>query len=633
MRFLILIPILMALLFLEVFIGGARLLYSIPGMAFVALAAILSGLPGVITSQRANILALATSCLFAAYVLIRNRLSEVEYIARMQFFIMAGCLMIYLIFSLVLSRPLDRKRLFFSLGILALLQMVPAMMQFTQENQWMPLSWAQRLDESWRASGFFISPNHFAGFLEVIALFAMSYTLWGRTTVMVRILTGYTALLCIAGVAISGSRGGYLSLILGTGMFVILTLIAWHRMKRDHFLLVALLSSTLALALFAGILWIIFQSPHLSERIMQINDPENMRLLLWRSALEQFHLSPIWGTGGFSFLYFGRLFRDPRVQNDPIHVHDDYLQLLADYGVVGITLFVFFLIAHLRTGGISFFKLSASASLHISERQSDRLALNIGALAAVGAYLLHSVVDFNMQLPLNAFMMAVVFSILANPGSRSESPRSNFPEDTFRRLLRYALPLLAIVAISYGIPMVRGEYLAERARVALRDGRIQEGLDWARQGTLKTRDNPELYYYQGEAALELSLQNEGNHLINPKELPLEAVASFASGLKVFPYDSRLALKLAQAQTAAGDYFSAIKSVATAEKMDPNSAFVPAYRGIVEYSFGYFDEARIDFDQATELGGEGAEIARTGLNLLNKKPTHDNLMPSAEPYKN
>ena len=622
MRFLILLPILVAFAFLEVFIGGARLLYAIPGVALLALCSFFISNRGIKTSQRGDLLAIGSSLLFAGYILVRNRFSEIEYIARLQFFIMAGCLLIYLFFTLVLTRPVDRKHLFFFLGILALIQLIPAIIQFTQGDQWMPLSWAQRRDHSWRGTGFFISPNNFAGFMEIIALFAASYTIWGRTMLMTRILTGYTALLCIAGVAISGSRGGYLSIVFGLGVLLILSLVAWRRMQREHFLLASLLSVGAALALFGGVLLLVFMSPTLAERVMQINDPQNPRLILWPAAIQQFHLSPVWGTGGFSYLYYGRLFRNPSVQNDPIHAHNDYLQLLADYGIVGMALFVIFLVLHLRAAGFAFLKLSSFSS-HTPDSQSDRLAFNIAAIAAVGAYMVHSVVDFNMQLPLNALMMAAVFAILANPGAPTEESRSTDFGERFRTALRVALPFLTLMLLIYGVPMIRGEYLAERARISLRDGHPQEALDWAREGTLKTRDNPELYFYRGEAATELAMQGGNKNEADPKVLRMEAVGAFSSGLKLFPYDSRLALKLAQAQAAAGDYFSAISSVDYAERLDPNSAFVPAYRGVIEYSYGFYEDAKIAFNQALLLGGEAAQMAQQGMALVDKEQAKEN----------
>ena len=609
MRFAIILPLLAAFAILEVFIGGARLLYAVPGVSMVALAALLSARPSCKTSPRADLSALLAACGFAFYILVRNRFSEVEYIARLQFFITAGCLLAYLLVALVLTESGDRRILFYFLIFLALMQLVPGLIQFSEGSHWMPLSWAQRRDESWRGSGFFISPNNFAGYMEVVTLVASGFDLWGRSGKFLRIFMGYTVLAGIAGVAISGSRGGYLSLTTGFLVMALLSLLAWHRLHRRRFVVAATVSAT-ALLLLGGAVWAALQSPILLERALQINDPQNMRLLLWHAALQQFNLSPVWGTGGFSYLYFGRLFRDPLVQNDPIHVHNDYLQLLADYGIVGAALLLVLVVLHLRAGFSSYRQLVNRAA-HSESPLSDRLALTIGCLSAVAAYLVHSVVDFNMQLPLNALMMATVLAVLANPGSRREEESSPTVGIRIRLFLRWMLPVGGIALLAYGLPMIPGELAAERSRVALRDGHAAESLEIARAGIKRTKDSPELYFNAGEAAFRLA-QVEGKNSVSLRQ---EAIADFVAGLKLFPYDSRLALKLAMAQAAAGNYFPALEATMYAKKIDPNSSFVPAYRGMVEYAFYYYDDAESAFRDAILLGGEGSDIARKGMELI------------------
>lgn len=612
MRFLLLIPVLLGFVFMEVFIGGARLAYAIPGVCLIAVAGLLSGLPRQPFQSRASLWVLLTALLFSVYILLRNRFSEVDYIGRLQFFIMAGCLLIYLLFALFLTRPQDRKVFFYALMVLALVQVVIGTAQFANNNQWMPLPWAQRRDDGWRASGLFISPNSFAGYLEIIALMATSLVIWGRSTVTVRLLVGYVACVCIAGIALSGSRGGYLSFTFGALVLMGLTLIAWHRLRNQHFTLIAALSSVAVIVLFAGIIVLMFQSPTVRDRMLSINDPENPRLQLWDSALQQFSLSPTFGTGAFSFLYYGRLFRNPAIQNDPIHVHNDYLQLLADYGVVGFVLFAILLIAHLAGGSRAFMRLVQS-NHRSGDSQSDALALNIGALTCVSAYMVHSVVDFNMQIPVNGILMGVVFAILAS--SRRSLPETSQERTAPRGILafRLLLPAVSVAMLVYGILLIPGEYFGERARIALRDGHAMEAFAFAQKGIATEKNSPDLYYYYGEAALQAALQNAAS----PADAAKAGVFAFSKGLEVFPLDSRLAVKLAQAYANAGDYFESANAVSLAEELDPNSSVVFAYRGIIEYAAGYYDDAESAFQQAVELGGEGGDIAKKGLDFIAK----------------
>ena len=65
----------------------------------------------------------------------------------------------------------------------------------------------------------FISSIHLAGYLEAVGAFALSFAAWSRWAGWARFLAGYLALLCYAGVAITGSRGGYGSSIVALGAF------------------------------------------------------------------------------------------------------------------------------------------------------------------------------------------------------------------------------------------------------------------------------------------------------------------------------------------------------------------------------------------------------------------------------
>ena len=138
---------------------------------------------------------------------------------------------------------------------------------------------------------------------------------------------------------------------------------------------------------------------------------------------------------------------------------------------------------------------------------------------------------------------------------------------------------------------------------------------------LKTHDNPELYFAAGDAAMHLAEQSgsksKATDKVSSPELIHEALAMFRNGLRVFPNDARLALKLAMAQSLSGDYNGAIESIDYAKQLDPNSSFVSAYRGFIEYTFHYYDDADSDFREAIDLGGEGADIAQHGMEFTEK----------------
>lgn len=604
---LVLLPLLaLVFLFLEIGIGGARLVYTVPAVCTLAVAGVLAALRPLPMRGKPSTWCLGTALVFGAYILVRNRLSEIDHLARLQFYIMAGCLIVYLLTALFLPDSRHRKALLVVLLALAVAQVLLGFYQFARVNAWMPLPWAQRRDDWWRASGFFISPNHFAGYLEILFFAAASFAVWGRGKAAGRILMAYAALVCVVGVAISGSRGGYLSVIFGGLVFFGLSLVASYHLRREAFPKIAIVSTLAAVLVAGGLFLTMFQSTTLLLRFQAINDPENMRFLLWDSALEQFMLSPWFGTGGFSFFYFGRLFRNPLVQNDPIHVHNDYLQLLADYGLAGVVLFGALYLAHAAAGWQGFRRRLRAMRSH-AETQSDSLALAIAGLCVLAAYTVHSVVDFNMHLTVNALLVAFFLACLT---SAVRAPGQSKNPGRLALLQRFVLPAGSIALLVHATPFIRSEYLSERARVALRDGHPSEALTLASDGLAIDAANPDLWFYAGEAARMLAWEDDAGR----RALLQKSIESFTAGLRVFPYDSRLALKLAQTYSESGDYDTAAAFIDLAESLDPQSGLVFAFRGMIELAAGYIEDARAAFEDALALGGQGGDMARQGLQL-------------------
>ena len=122
---------------------------------------------------------------------------------------------------------------------------------------------------------------------------------------------------------------------------------------------------------------------------------------------------------------------------------------------------------------------------------------------------------------------------------------------------------------------------------------------------------------------------EGEAASAPKSdslfLKSEAVNSFASGLKLFPYDSSFALKSAQALAAAGDHEKAVNAIDYAERIDPNNSLVTAYRGMIDYAFGLFAEAKLCFEEVEKSHSEEAQaIARRGLKAIEEQDRKKNI---------
>lgn len=595
---------------IQTFIGGAKLLYSLPAYAILgALAPFV--LVGKVRYPRGLSLACVLGTLaWMGYTLARNRLSPVEYLARPDFFMVLGCLLVYLLVAFYFTEARQRLILLCGLLVFAFVQAVIGAVQFKQSDAWMVLPWVFRLDyDSWRASGFYICPNHFAGLMEVMALMALGITFWSRWKLGAKMLTGYAAVACLMGVALSGSRGGYLSIACGITAFAILSLVACRKLFPRRFPLAILASVAVAAILIGGSVFIMLKSDTLRTRLGQVYEPKNMRLLMWQAALEQHEINPWFGTGAGTYLYYGRQFRHASVQNDPIFVHNDYLHLLAEYGNVGAFLCLLFLGTHLKSG-FRGLRLFARRAAEDGRTGRNGLALAIGALSAVAALLAHSVVDFNLHIPANALLMAWIFGILASPGIGSEpSGRAGVLQLWAGRI---TIAGLGAATLWLAVPKIEAEYYAERARMALRDRMFPEAVAFASAGLATEKLNPDLYYYRGETRRMIASHSQREKT----ELNNVAIRDLKSALLLFPNDVRITLKLARALDASRRWADAEALLKRALVLDPNLGNVHAFYGLHFHQQGRREEAQWCYEQALKLGGN--PIAKTGLQEIKEE---------------
>ena len=616
MHWLTLLFLALAFAIIQALIGGAKLVYSFP-------AYLVFGLAGLVTLKAAfktdlpkpNRLCIATALALAGYVCIRSFLSPVAYLARTDLFMVIGSLLVYLITTVFLTNANKRQILLWALFAFAVAHILVGVIQFAQGNNYMLLPWIFRPNYGRRASGFYICPNHIAGLFEMLALIAASITYWGRGRPLTRIIAGYMSAMCLAGIAITGSRGGYLSIIVGAVAFVSLSLFAIKKIRRKQFIVFLIAAIVSVGGVLSTGLYLLGKSYALQARVDNVYDPQNMRIYLWKAALQQFALQPLVGTGSATYLSYGRHFRDVSVQNDPVHVHDDYLELLAEYGIVGAVLMAAFLGAHFTNGLRAIPRIVRGKMKKYGARTSNDLALDIGALSALTALLAHSVTDFNLHIPANTLFVAFLFGILAHPTRTAAKAKDEdeAPVDGIPAWLRFAPATLSLMLIGSVIRLMPGEYFAERARVSLRDSGYAEAANEARTALEAEKKNPDIYFTLGEAQHYLALQAKTPEEI--KTLQESAISSYLAGLRIFPDDLRLQLKLSRTLDLMGRYDEAEPVLEKAIAFDPNFGNVYAYYGLHFHLQRRFKRAERYYRKAQSISPD--EISTQGLKDIDK----------------
>ncbi|HET6409559.1 MAG TPA: O-antigen ligase family protein [Chthoniobacteraceae bacterium] len=596
----------LSIVLIELLIGGTRLVFSLPSYGILTVAAILSLAAVGRKPARANIPCLVVSALFFGYILHRAAHSPWDYLWWMDFYQVIACLMVYLLTATILTETKHRTWIVITLLALAVVEFAFGLRQFANADDWMPLG-LRRVGGGFRASGSLVHSIHYGGFMEAVGVFGFALAFWGKFRNWIRFIFGYIGVFCYAGVAISGSRGAYLSSVFSLAVFALLNFWIVWRVRREKF------ARVVAITLFGGTALVIaagalmMKSPALKKRVstmlnqdLKILDyaaaaqagakekpPIDIRIYNWQAAWDQFHVSPVWGTGAGTHLYYGRLFRRPQLQPDPIHAHSDYLELLAEYGMVGAVGMGVFLLFHIGHGLRRF-----SSTLRDDFRgltpyepaQSNDLALSLGSLSAVAAYLAHSVVDFNLHIPGHAMIFAFIFGILASPrASGRQNPLAlEIP-------FRLALPCLGVWMALSGLTKFAGEYWSEKARVALRDGQFVESIALAERALHNEPRNFEVLLRLGEARRNLALRTlkaTDRRVVNESSL-----ASFESALQLFPYDHSALVRRAQVLDELGRYVEARESYQKAIQNDPNLGVLYGYYAQHLFRVGRTEEGR------------------------------------------
>jgi O-antigen ligase len=577
LRIFLTVLLLFAVVVIECAIGGTRLVFSIPSYSILGLAAVATIFRKPPKQDRPSLACLGVSAVFFGYILYRATQSPIAYLWWNDFYMVLGCLAVYLLTSIHLTGIRERRVILGTLFVLAAVNVFIGLRQFSFGDNWMPFGFL-RADSGRRASGMLISSIHLAGLLEAIAPFALAFALWSTWKTWQRVLAGYVALLCYVGIAVTGSRGGYLSSVFSLLVFMAISLHARRKTRPAMFRRTAVLTVVGIAVSIVGAVLLMSQSTLLKQRLSMIpqqleKNGLDIRIYNWQATLDQFRESPVIGTGAGTHIYFGRYYRRPPLQADPIHAHSDYLELLAEYGIVGAAGMAVFLLVHIGFGFRNYRAVLRQDLTDVPEYEparNDSLALYIGAISAVAAYLAHSVVDFNLHVPGHALIFAFIFGVIAGPVYGAPAGRWN--PGVF--IFRWALPLLGLFIIGSAFPKFAGEYVAEKARVAFRDFEFDRAIQLGTEALEYQKLNPELYFTLGGAHRGAGLLSEDR---KARVAHLEAaVDAYQSGLALFPQDEHTVVRLAETLTDLGRFQEAELMFRAAIALDKNLARVHAY---------------------------------------------------------
>ena len=356
------------------------------------------------------------------------------------------------------------RLLFGTLLALALVGVGFACYQRFARADWLMLGGTQREQFLSRSSGSFAVPNSFAGLL-VLVLPVTLLPAWLRGTgATTRVAFAYLAALLLLGLGLTLSRGAWLSLALA--------LVAWPLWRSRYSWRRRLTVSVVILAAVAGSVVLVYKVvPQARERLDNLfrDGGERSRSVMWRAAWAIFCESPLLGSGAGSYAILFEQHRPEHEQKDPQWAHNDYLNTLSDYGVVGSGLF--FGAAGLvawrcrrkqSPGDLGSPATGVKAPLPGLRDWTDTRAFTTALAVGVLAFAIHLVVDFHLKIPALAMLLATIAGLAVSRAWSAEEGEKR------SGILRIGAALAAVVVLICGAVWLLPHYRAEAIRDSAR---------------------------------------------------------------------------------------------------------------------------------------------------------------------
>jgi O-antigen ligase len=189
-----------------------------------------------------------------------------------------------------------------------------------------------------RVGGDVYDANELASVLVPGAILALALAVTLNRAPMLRLLAVAAAVLCVAGVFLSLSRGG----LIAFGAALMVALVVAGRW-RAHALVLAVLIAVSAFTYYG-----FFASQDAVDRVTTFEEGGTGRADLWTIGWRMVEDKPVGGIGVGNFqtssvhylLEPGVIRRDEFVVDTPYVVHNTYLQVLTELGAIGLALFL-----------------------------------------------------------------------------------------------------------------------------------------------------------------------------------------------------------------------------------------------------------------------------------------------------
>lgn len=543
---------------------------------------------------------------FMIYAAVRYLTAEVEFIARQE---MIRVLVYGLLFFIIVNN-LHRQETIQIIGLtlvfVAMAVSLYAVYQYLTGSEYV-LHVIKPRNYIGRASGTWICPNHLAGYLEMVLPLALAYTLFGRFSPPLRILLAYTSLAIFAGILTSVSRGGWVACAAS-----LCVLFYWRGRQQNSQVPAVLIGTGLSLAaaffVAKGQL-----APGRFENVSLEGITHDIRFRLWPSAVEMWRNHFWWGAGPGHFDVRYPKYRPAEFdfQTRPERAHNDYLNTLADWGLIGAALVT-------AAWGLFFWGVFRCAKAVQQEEndfdpvRSNQLCAYMGGVVGLVAVLFHSLVDFNMHVPSNAILavtlMALVCGLFRVAKPDLEKALGRRERTVVLLGLAAALVYLAQQSIQRSIEQWWLQAAAREAKHSPEQATV------LRKAFAIEPRNFQTAYDIGESFRLQSWHGQEGY----QDLAREAIQWYQHGLRANPLMSEAYIRHGMCLDWLGQHAGAGPMFQKAVALDPNGYWTLAHMGWHCFQVSDYAKAQIWLEMSCRLCWNENLIGRSYLQIVQER---------------
>jgi O-antigen ligase len=340
-------------------------------------------------------------------------LATVPFEAKLRMLFIGGVIGAYLVWGAAFTTFRDNRILVgFLILVVMLLALYGLVIHFKAPLQ---ILWAERYAEyPGRLASTYICPNHFAHLMQMLMPFCLALLFIPQSGMIIRILSAYSFIAFLPALFLTESRAGWLGAIAAVG--VTICLMALRRSQKLFLLLVIFVPLCSMLLLWTG--WRFSETfQRRAEPVVQFlqgqaedgigSEAKDFRPQTWMDTIDMISEAPLigFGPGNYRYTYpeHRKRFRGTRIVTG--HPHNEYLELIADFGLVGFGLFALAWIY----GLIRILKASLRAE------EARHALIGFAFLGAAAGTMVHSFFDFQMHVFPNALVFALLATIAAAP--------------------------------------------------------------------------------------------------------------------------------------------------------------------------------------------------------------------------